>query len=156
MKVLMINHFPLAGSGSGTYTKNLAVHLAAIGHEVCIILPENTADYAGVEGIRLHPVFFTPDVQPQDVAKVCKTLAEEIAESGPGNLGKSMETPLPFNFPCFTSHPRSVVTFADLDDAAMKLYTSAFTATRIRGIHGLLSSLLSISRNSAMISGRSV
>ena len=42
MKVLMINHFPLAGSGSGTYTKNLAIHLSSIGHEVCIILPENT------------------------------------------------------------------------------------------------------------------
>ena len=37
MRVLMINHFPLEGSGSGTYTKNL-------GHEVCIILPENTLD----------------------------------------------------------------------------------------------------------------
>lgn len=35
MRVLMINHFPLAGSGSGTYTKNLALHLAAIGYEVC-------------------------------------------------------------------------------------------------------------------------
>ncbi len=24
MKVLLINHFPLEGSGSGTYTKNIA------------------------------------------------------------------------------------------------------------------------------------
>ena len=59
MKVLMINHFPLAGSGSGTYTKNLAVHLAALGHEVCVILPENTTEYERVPGIRLRPVFFT-------------------------------------------------------------------------------------------------
>lgn len=28
MKVLLINHFPLEGSGSGTYTKNIALHLA--------------------------------------------------------------------------------------------------------------------------------
>ena len=45
MKILMINHFPLAGSGSGTYTRNLAVHLAARGHEVTVILPENTDDF---------------------------------------------------------------------------------------------------------------
>ena len=28
MKVLLINHFPLEGSGSGTYTKNIALHVA--------------------------------------------------------------------------------------------------------------------------------
>ena len=119
MKVLMINHFPLAGSGSGTYTKNLAVHLSAIGHEVCIILPENTDDYAGVAGIRLHPVFFTPDVEPKD--------APAPAPGTESVLGASMETPLPFNFPCFTSHPRSITTFGDLSDEQMKLYTDAFT-----------------------------
>ena len=27
MKVLLINHFPLEGSGSGTYTKNIALRL---------------------------------------------------------------------------------------------------------------------------------
>ncbi len=34
MKVLLINHFPLEGSGSGTYTKNIALHLRKRGHEV--------------------------------------------------------------------------------------------------------------------------
>ena len=61
MKILMINHFPLAGSGSGTNTKNLAVQLAAKGHEVTIVLPENTTDYEEIPGIRLHPVFFDPE-----------------------------------------------------------------------------------------------
>ena len=28
MKILMINHFPLEGSGSGTYTKNLATRIS--------------------------------------------------------------------------------------------------------------------------------
>ena len=32
MKVLLINHFPLEGSGSGTYTKNIALHLRKRGH----------------------------------------------------------------------------------------------------------------------------
>lgn len=41
MKVLLINHFPLEGSGSGTYTKNIALHLRKRGHEVAVIFPEN-------------------------------------------------------------------------------------------------------------------
>ena len=61
MKILMINHFPLAGSGSGTYTKNLAVHLAEMGHEVAVLLPENTEDFEEVSWVRLIPVYFTPE-----------------------------------------------------------------------------------------------
>ena len=33
MKVLLINHFPLEGSGSGTYTKNIALHLRKRGRD---------------------------------------------------------------------------------------------------------------------------
>ena len=97
MKILMINHFPLEGSGSGTYTKNLAVSLTKKGHDVCIIMPESTEEYHLLEGVRLHPVFFTDD---------------GIASGG--NAAKAPVGALPFNFPCFTSHPRSVTTFADL------------------------------------------
>ena len=46
MNILLINHFPLEGSGSGTYTKNLAMQLVARGHKVCVIMPENNPDYA--------------------------------------------------------------------------------------------------------------
>ena len=111
MKILMINHFPLEGSGSGTYTKNLAVSLTKKGHEVCIIMPENREDYPMLDGIRLHPVFFTDD---------------GIASGGvkaPAPKGA-----LEFNFPCFTSHPRSVTTFADLDEIQLAAYKAAFTA----------------------------
>ena len=101
MKILMINHFPLEGSGSGTYTKNLAMQLAELGHEVCVILPENRTEIPQYEGVRLHPVFFTYE--------------EEI----PGAL--------PFNFPCFTTHPRSVVAFENLDEGQMEAYKAAFT-----------------------------
>ena len=113
MKVLMINHFPLAGSGSGTYTKNLAIHLSSIGHEVCIILPENTDAFEEMPGIRLHPVFFTP----------CEPSVTDFSET----KGESMEQALPFNFPCFTSHPRSVTTFGDLTKEQMEQYKAAFT-----------------------------
>lgn len=110
MKILMINHFPLVGSGSGTYTRNLAVHLVGLGHEVCIILPENTDDITEPEGVRLHPVFFTPG----DV------------ENRKNGSGRSMADPLPFNFPCFTSHPRSITNFGDLNEEQLKMYTDAF------------------------------
>ena len=106
MKILMINHFPLAGSGSGTYTKNLAVQLAAKGHEVTIVLPENTTDYEEIPGIRLHPVFFEPE--------------EGVPAVRPQNA-------LPFNFPCFTSHPRSTATFESLSPGQMEQYIRAFS-----------------------------
>jgi len=100
MRVLMINHFPLVGSGSGTYTRNIAVHLTKKGHDVGIIMPENTNHIQSLPGIELRPVFFTFD--------------ETIGDS------------LPFNFPCFTTHPRSTTTFYDLDDNQLEMYISAF------------------------------
>lgn len=117
MKILMINHFPLAGSGSGTYTKNLAVHLAALGNEVSIVLPENTDKYEEIPGIRLIPVFFTPETVTDE---------EKASYTGEGPLGGSMKNPLPFNFPCFTSHPRSTVTYAGLTEEQLHLYTETF------------------------------
>ena len=103
MKVMMINHFPIAGSGSGTYTRNIAVHLMKKGHNVCIVLPENTAQYNGVPGAAMYPVFFTYD--------------------------ENIKNALPFNFPCFTTHPRSVMSFFDLDDKQLDAYLSAFEKT---------------------------
>ena len=113
MKILMINHFPLTGSGSGTYTRNLAVHLAALGHEVRIILPENTDRFMIPDGVGIHPVFFTPEDAVHDNRRQETT-------------GASMDTALPFNFPCFTSHPRSSLTFGDLTDEQLAMYTEAF------------------------------
>lgn len=109
VKILMINHFPLEGSGSGTYTKNLAVSLTKKDHEVCIIMPENMENYPALEGVRLHPVFFTDD-----------------GVASGASAAPAPEGALPFNFPCFTSHPRSVTTFADLTPEQMQEYTKAF------------------------------
>ena len=112
MKILMINHFPLAGSGSGTYTRNLAVHLAGLGHEVTVILPENTDKFEDVPGVRLHPVFFS--------AKEDNGVPPETAET-------EVQGALPFNFPCFTTHPRSTVSFGDLTNDQLDMYKDAFT-----------------------------
>ncbi len=129
MKVLMINHFPLAGSGSGTYTKNLAVHMAQLGHEVCVILPENTDSFERVPGIRLHPVYFSPnDGAPGLGAEGTSATAQPGAGGANDALGTSMADRLPFNFPCFTTHPRSITAFDDLDEEQMAQYTRAFTA----------------------------
>jgi len=100
MKVLMINHFPLEGSGSGTYTRNIAVHLTKKGHEVAVILPENTTEYAKVPDVKLFPVYFKYE--------------------------ENIEGMLPFNFPCFTTHPRSTKTFYDMTEDEIHLYLTAF------------------------------
>jgi len=100
MKVLLVNHFPLEGSGSGTYTRNIAVHLSKLGHEVSIIFPENSLDFSKPDGIKVHPVFFTGK--------------EEIKDA------------LPFNFPCFTTHPRSTFTFYDMTPSQRSAYISRF------------------------------
>ena len=53
MRVLLMNHFPLQGSGSGVYTVNIARALVRKGHEVCIIMPENEVlAELDVDGIR--------------------------------------------------------------------------------------------------------
>ncbi len=100
MKVLLVNHFPLDGSGSGTYTKNIAMSLKNKGHQVSIIMPENTENYCKLDGIDIYPVYFTDK--------------EKIKNS------------LDFNFPCFTSHPRSNVTFGDLKKEEFEKYIRVF------------------------------
>ena len=99
----MINHFPIAGSGSGTYTRNIAVHLMKKGHDVCIVFPENSTQFGTPPGAIMYPVFFSYDQPISDA--------------------------LPFNFPCFTTHPRSTMTFFDLDDRQLNAYLSAFERT---------------------------
>jgi len=39
---------------------------------------------------------------------------------------EKIEGMLPFNFPCFTTHPRSTMTFYDLSDVQLDMYLSAF------------------------------
>lgn len=103
MKILFINHLPLVGSGSGVYTVNLAKALVKAGHEISIIIPENeTKNVQNDEfkNFKLHPVYFKNE--------------EEI----PGQLD--------FNFPCFTSHPRSSFNFYDLTKDQYNNYCEAF------------------------------
>ena len=95
MKILLINHFPLSGSGSGVYTLNIAKSLVKLGHEVSIIMPENEEVLERNGNISIYPVYFNTDS-------------------------------LPFNFPCFTTHPRSIKTFYELTSDEYSLYKNAF------------------------------
>ena len=97
MRVLLINHFPLEGSGSGTYTRDVAAYLLKKGHAVCAVFPENLEPDRPT-GLQCLPVFFNG----------CRADA------------------LPFNFPCFTTHPRSAMTFADLSQEQLRAYLASF------------------------------
>ena len=100
MKILLVCHFPLIGSGSGFYTKNIAENLTKFGHSVYIVAPENTTQIEEIPGIIFKPVYFKNN--------------EEISNA------------LPFNFPCFTTHPRSNITFNDLNDEQLEMYKEKF------------------------------
>jgi len=100
MKILLVNHFPLQGSGSGVYVENIAKSLQKKGHKTCIITPENTSNFSDIKDIKLHPVFFKHK--------------EEI------------ENQQDFNFACFDPHPRSNLLFSELTEEQVLKYEEAF------------------------------
>ncbi|MFW5988459.1 MAG: glycosyltransferase family 4 protein, partial [bacterium] len=81
------NHFPLEGSGSGVYTKNIAQRLIDKGHQVKAVVVDNEIndDYQ-------FPV----------------------------------ETIIEYNFPCFTTHPKSNNQFYKLTRQEMNDYLNKF------------------------------
>jgi len=100
MRILLINHFPLQGSGSGVYVHNIAKSLTQRGHQVCIIMPENTTKIDCSNNIKIHPVFFK---------------REEIIDGQ-----------LEFNFPCMDPHPRSNFLFHEMNNYQIEQYEKAF------------------------------
>lgn len=107
MKLLLMNHFPLEGSGSGVYTRNLAKALVARGHEVQVLVPEYKCVDTAREGFITHSVLF-------EAMGVEREPSEAPA--------------LNFPFPCFTTHPRSHFTFYDMDEGQIEAYREAFRA----------------------------
>lgn len=96
MRVLLMNHFPLHGSGTGTYTHDLATALVEAGHEVeCLIVDRQERAE-----------------QPFHVERVTCRAGDARAD-------------LPFDFPCFTAHPESSVNFHDLTDSQLSAYRDA-------------------------------
>lgn len=101
MRILLINHFPLEGSGSGIYTKNLAKELSRKGHKVKVIFPE-------------HQNITDKDFETR-----------AIIFRGENNI----EYEVNFNFPCFTSHPRSNNTFYKLNSEQIREYIKIMVDT---------------------------
>jgi glycosyltransferase involved in cell wall biosynthesis len=101
MRVLLTNHFPLEGSGSGIYTQNVARELCKKGHDALVITPAHEPQTGFPFEVR--SILFTPD--------------QHAEEDG---------SRLPFNFPCFTTHPLSATTYADLSFDQRHAYVDAF------------------------------
>ena len=100
MKILLINHFPLRGSGSGIYVADIARNLNKRGHDVCIIMPENTTQISKIENVKIHPVYF--------------------------KRNETIEGSLDFNFPCMDLHPRSSFLFDYMTKEQIQQYDKAF------------------------------
>lgn len=99
MKVLLINHFPLQGSGSGIYTMNIANELVKNGHDVFVIDIDNTID--------------NNNYNFQRRTIICDSTLNSHYD-------------LEFNFPCFTTHPRSTTTYYDLTEEEIETYVNTF------------------------------
>ncbi|MEE9525563.1 MAG: glycosyltransferase family 4 protein [Candidatus Woesearchaeota archaeon] len=93
MRILLINHFPMQGSGSGIYTLNIAKELIKKGHKVAVIDIDNQPD-KNKYPFKLYTIKANKDI--------------------------------PFNFPCFTTHPRSNLTYYDLTEKQIKQYIDAY------------------------------
>lgn len=106
MRILIINHFPLEGSGSGIYTKNLAKEMSEMGHDVKVIYPDHRENtYPGFDS---RVILF--------------------------NDGCNENHELNFNFPCFTSHPKSNNTFYKLSEKQIGQYIDAFEKATLEEI----------------------
>jgi len=99
MKVLLINHFPLQGSGSGIYTLNIALELIKEGNEVFVIDIDCRKDKTE------YPF------QRRTI------LCDNTKNDNPD---------LNFNFPCFTTHPRSLNTYYNISDKHVLQYVQTY------------------------------
>ncbi len=83
MKVLIPNHFPLEGSGSGIYTQNVARELVQHGHEALVITPSHDPQ----EGypFQVQSILFSPDAEEAkspDAEEAKTPDAGEVKSSG--------------------------------------------------------------------------
>ena len=100
MKILVINHSPFIGSGSGTYTMNVAKELKNKGETVKVITAANNIKTLDMGDIEVTSIYFK--------SENCK------------------EAKINFNVPCFDQYPTSDVVFYDLTDKQMKVYEDEF------------------------------
>lgn len=100
MKVLIINHSPFIGSGSGIYTMNIAKAVKESGQEVRVITAANSLGFPDMEGIGVHPIFF--------------------------KYKDNVENQIEFNVPCFDQYPTSDIVFYNMSKEQLKTYEDEF------------------------------
>lgn len=100
MKVLIINHSPFIGSGSGIYTMNIAKAVKESGQEVRVITAANSLEFPDMEGIGVHPIFF--------------------------KYKDDVENQIEFNVPCFDQYPTSDIVFYNMSKEQLKTYEDEF------------------------------
>ena len=100
MRVLIINHSPFIGSGSGTYTMNIAKTVREKENIVKVITAANTIE--------------TPDLGDIEVEKIYFKNKDYIQ----GEIG--------FMVPCFDQYPTSDVVFYDMTKEQLEIYENKF------------------------------
>src|SRR5262249_22584109 len=95
MRVLLTNHLPLDGSSPGETTCELARGLLSAGHQVRCLVVDDVRHGSEEFGSHVRRI-------------VCR------------NQGAGAD--LPFDFPCFTPHPRSRQLFSALTDVQLVQY----------------------------------
>lgn len=103
MRILIVNTVPFIGTGSGTFTLSVAKTLVSQKHEVCVLLPYHR---------RYHPEAQFP------------FHLRTIVFSNGSNQNESPD--VNFNFPVFTTHPHTAITFGDLSVAQRVEYESVW------------------------------
>lgn len=98
MRILLTNHFPFEGSATGKATHDLAVGLLAAGHDVRVLIVDQSS-----EGNEPFPVR--------------RVVCGGDSPTGPADL--------PFDLPSFTTHSRSHLTYYNLTDEQVALYRDA-------------------------------
>lgn len=108
MRILLTNHFPYHGSGTGTYVRDLAGQLIRNGHEVHALIVDRASPSE------------SEDASTPEEPDPCPTTRIWCG-------GNGYAAALDFDFPCFTAHPKSGNNFSALSDTQVDAYVQANT-----------------------------
>jgi glycosyltransferase involved in cell wall biosynthesis len=106
LRILLTNHFPYHGSGTGTYVRDLARLLTIKKHEVQAVIVD-----------RVPPAIHGGSDEKVD-SDPCPTTRILCG-------AERSDAALDFDFPCFTAHPQSWNTFTELSDSQIEAYVKA-------------------------------
>jgi glycosyltransferase involved in cell wall biosynthesis len=116
-------HFPLEGSGSGTYADRLAEFEHARGHTVRVLCCAHAVPQRSYETAAL---LFAHEASLRGVRRTTKQSHIPDAVASRTALATT-NVDLDFNFPAFTTHPLSTATtFGSLRDEQREVYVAAF------------------------------